>query len=62
MKVCPKGFLNGPCGGFINGKCETNNNKYCFWIKIFKKLKDNNMLTTFISKYVEPKNNLKQED
>ncbi|MEE8185601.1 MAG: methylenetetrahydrofolate reductase C-terminal domain-containing protein [Thermodesulfobacteriota bacterium] len=37
--LCPKGLLNGPCGGVINGRCEVNIENNCVWVDIFKRLK-----------------------
>jgi hypothetical protein len=53
--ACAKGFVNGPCGGFVNGKCETDKTKDCFWVLIYKKLKSNGKLGEFLNHYVEPK-------
>jgi len=37
---CPKGLMNGPCGGQANGKCEVGNWEYdCAWVKIYEALK-----------------------
>ena len=37
---CPKGLLNGPCGGATeDGKCEVNKEQPCVWIEIYKRLK-----------------------
>jgi len=37
---CPKGLLNGPCGGATeDGKCEVNKEQLCVWIEIYKRLK-----------------------
>jgi len=36
---CPKGLLNGPCGGVVNGKCEVNIQNECAWIRIYTRLK-----------------------
>ena len=36
---CPKGLLNGPCGGANNGKCEVDPNLDCAWVKIYERLK-----------------------
>ncbi|MFC1755472.1 methylenetetrahydrofolate reductase C-terminal domain-containing protein [Thermoproteota archaeon] len=33
---CPKGILNGPCGGQKEGKCEVDRTKDCVWINIYK--------------------------
>lgn len=35
---CPKGVLNGPCGGMHKGKCEVDEAKDCIWVKIHEKL------------------------
>ena len=36
---CPKGLLNGPCGGANeDGKCEVDPEKDCAWILIYKRL------------------------
>ncbi len=34
---CPKGLLNGPCGGAKNGKCEVNPNIECVWGEIYER-------------------------
>jgi len=36
---CPKGLLNGPCGGVKNGKCEIEGDIDCVWLLIYDKLK-----------------------
>lgn len=36
---CPKGVLNGPCGGANDGMCEVNHDLKCVWIEIYEKLK-----------------------
>jgi len=35
---CPKGLINGPCGGAKEGKCEVNPEADCAWILIYKRL------------------------
>ncbi len=35
---CPKGMLNGPCGGAAEGKCEVDEHE-CAWDEIFERLK-----------------------
>lgn len=35
---CPKGILNGPCGGMDKGKCEVDSEKDCVWVLIYDKL------------------------
>lgn len=37
---CPKGILNGPCGGVNNGKCETDNERACVWVEIYNRLRE----------------------
>jgi len=51
---CPKGMLNGPCGGSIDGKCEVDKNIDCIWDLIYKKLKEKGQLDR-IKKINEPK-------
>jgi hypothetical protein len=46
---CAKGLVNGPCGGFINGKCETDQNKDCAWVLIYEKLKKTGKLRQFVN-------------
>jgi hypothetical protein len=36
---CPKGLVNGPCGGISQGKCEVDRDLDCVWIMIYEKLK-----------------------
>ncbi|MBI5563215.1 MAG: methylenetetrahydrofolate reductase C-terminal domain-containing protein [Deltaproteobacteria bacterium] len=36
---CPKGLLNGPCGGVAGGKCEVNVENDCAWVRIYRRLK-----------------------
>lgn len=36
---CPKGLLNGPCGGVNNGKCEVDQNLDCCFVLIYERLK-----------------------
>lgn len=38
VTMCPKGLLNGPCGGTLNGKCEVDPQKDCAWSKIYQRL------------------------
>ncbi|MFQ5454709.1 MAG: methylenetetrahydrofolate reductase C-terminal domain-containing protein [Nitrospirota bacterium] len=39
VTTCPKGLLNGPCGGVKNGKCEVNRELDCCWVRIYERLK-----------------------
>ncbi len=38
MTMCAKSLVNGPCGGYKNGKCETSNERNCAWIMIYERL------------------------
>ena len=51
---CPKGLLNGPCGGMANGKCEVNMENDCVWIVIYRRLKAQGRLA-MLKKIAPPK-------
>ena len=36
---CAKGLVNGPCGGYKDGKCEVDPEKDCAWVLIYERLK-----------------------
>ncbi len=38
VAICPKGLLNGPCGGTNDGKCELSKEKDCAWTLIYNRL------------------------
>jgi ferredoxin len=38
ITTCPKGILNGPCGGMDNGRCETDAESECAWYQIYVRL------------------------
>jgi len=38
VTLCPKGLLNGPCGGAKNKKCEIDKDLDCVWIQIYERL------------------------
>jgi len=44
ITLCSKGLLNGPCGGVDKGKCETDKDKDCAWVLIYKELEKKNKL------------------
>lgn len=44
MSRCPKGMLNGPCGGPMNRKCEVDKERDCTWILIYEALKEKGKL------------------
>lgn len=38
VTVCPKGLLNGPCGGMEDGNCEVDSSRRCAWVTIYERL------------------------
>ncbi len=52
---CPKGLLNGPCGGTDNGKCEVSPDIECAWVRIYERMKKINQLDE-LKKPLSPKN------
>lgn len=38
VSLCPKGMVNGPCGGTRQGKCETDPQRDCVWTLIHQRL------------------------
>ena len=55
ITLCPKGLLNGPCGGMNKGKCEVGNEKDCAWVLIYKDLEKNKKLKT-LKEIHQPRN------
>jgi ferredoxin len=48
ITACPKGLLNGPCGGVVEGKCEVGGrSRLCAWILIYDRLKATNHIDLF---------------
>ncbi len=43
--LCPKGMLNGPCGGASEGKCEADPLKDCAWALIWERLENTGRLS-----------------
>lgn len=54
VTLCPKGLLNGPCGGMNKGKCEVDKEKDCAWVLIYKELEKRKKLQD-LKKIHEPK-------
>ncbi|MCU0650640.1 MAG: methylenetetrahydrofolate reductase C-terminal domain-containing protein [Candidatus Omnitrophica bacterium] len=44
VALCPKGLLNGPCGGMNKGKCELDPERDCAWVLIYKEAGRKNSL------------------
>lgn len=55
ITICPKGLLNGPCGGTNRGKCEEDPERDCAWTLIYKRLSKLGRLNE-MRKYREPRN------
>jgi ferredoxin len=45
VTLCPKGLLNGPCGGMKRGKCEVDNEQDCAWVLIYRELEKTKRLS-----------------
>ncbi|MHB8232637.1 MAG: methylenetetrahydrofolate reductase C-terminal domain-containing protein [bacterium] len=54
VTLCPKGLLNGPCGGMKNYKCEIDENLDCAWVKIYERAVIQNTVED-IKKTAKPK-------
>lgn len=44
ITMCAKSLVNGPCGGYKDGKCETSSERNCAWIMIYERLVKQNRL------------------
>ena len=55
VTICPKGLVNGPCGGTKDGKCEVDPTKDCAWTLIYNRLKKQGRLDQ-MRKIQKPKN------
>ncbi|MBI4843755.1 MAG: methylenetetrahydrofolate reductase C-terminal domain-containing protein [Nitrospirae bacterium] len=55
VTACPKGLLNGPCGGTNEGKCEVSPDIECAWVRIYNRMKKLNRLDD-MKKPLRPKN------
>ena len=38
ITMCAKSLVNGPCGGYKDGKCETSPERNCAWVMIYERL------------------------
>lgn len=38
ITACPKGLLNGPCGGCKDGNCEISPDIKCAWVRIYERM------------------------
>lgn len=55
---CPKGLLNGPCGGVNKRKCEVDENLDCAWVLIYEDLKKKGK-SHLLKNYTPPKDHSK---
>lgn len=55
ITLCPKGLLNGPCGGMNKGKCEVDDQKDCAWVLIYNEVEKNKKLKA-LRKIHKPRN------
>ena len=56
VTMCAKSLLNGPCGGPMNGKCETDPERDCAWVQIINRLTRQSRLD-ILKTVVPPSNN-----
>lgn len=47
VALCPKGLMNGPCGGYRDGKCEVDPENDCAWVAIFLRLEELDQMEKF---------------
>jgi ferredoxin len=47
--LCPKGMLNGPCGGTQDGRCETDPERECAWSLIYARLESTGRLENLVA-------------
>ena len=57
VSLCPKGMINGPCGGAEGGMCETDPERECTWSLIWKRLGSTGRLDN-LAKLQEPRSHL----
>jgi len=55
VTTCPKGLLNGPCGGMDAGRCETDSEAECAWAQIFAKMAESGSHKN-LTETIPPKN------
>ncbi len=57
---CPKGLLNGPCGGTDEGMCEEDSERDCIWTLIYNRLEKLGQLD-LMRKYQSPRSYQKSQ-
>ena len=53
---CPKGILNGPCGGTKDGHCEVSAEIPCAWVRIYERMEKTGRLEDFRATSIGAKN------
>jgi hypothetical protein len=53
VTTCPKGLLNGPCGGMWNGMCEVLTDRECTHVRIQNRLAEQGRTAASV---IPPKN------
>ncbi len=48
VTTCPKGLLNGPCGGMWNGMCEVMTDRECTHVRIRRRLAEQGRASTAV--------------
>lgn len=59
---CAKRLMNGPCGGEVNGKCESDPQRDCAWLLIYERLKKQGREKELATRYVPPRTVPKPRD
>ena len=54
VTLCPKGLMNGPCGGYEDGKCEVDRERDCAWVAIYERMEELGQRERFLAIH-EPK-------
>jgi ferredoxin len=55
ITTCPKGLLNGPCGGMKDGHCEVSEEIPCAWVRIYERMKRIDRLQELCETIIEAK-------
>ena len=58
VTTCPKGLLNGPCGGMWKGMCEVLTDRECAHVRIHRRLAEQGRATSAVP--LPPKDNSKK--
>jgi len=56
VTACPKGILNGPCGGTKDGNCEISPEVKCAWVRIYERMAKLGQTEKFKETVIPPKN------